>query len=51
MPDRSGLDVTAHGTREEESIARRCGFDHFVPKPYDPAALLALVVSVNRRDR
>jgi two-component system CheB/CheR fusion protein len=43
--------VTAYSTAAEIKIAERCGFDHFVPKPYEPVALLALLASVDRRER
>ena len=41
--------VTAYSTQAEKNIALRCGFDHFVPKPYDPQALLRLVASLKPR--
>ena len=30
----------------DRSLARSMGFDHYVAKPYDPSAVLALLASV-----
>jgi len=40
--------LTARKTPVDHRLAEISGFDHYVPKPYDPAALLALVCGVTR---
>jgi len=39
--------VSAHKQEEDLRRARSCGFRHFVPKPYDPEALISLLGRVS----
>jgi len=38
--------VSGHKREEDLRRARSCGFRHFVPKPYNPEALITLLNSV-----
>jgi|SRR6185503_331555 len=39
--------ITAHGAAQTRDQAEITGFHHFVPKPYDPQALLRLIESLD----
>ena len=43
--------ITAHRTPHTKEQAETSGFHHFVGKPYDPAALLKLIASLDRVTR
>jgi CheY-like chemotaxis protein len=38
--------ITGRNAGSDRSLARSMGFDHYVAKPYDPDAVLALLASV-----
>jgi signal transduction histidine kinase len=42
--------MTAHGSREDKDRALAAGFDRHLPKPFQPAALFALVDELARRE-
>jgi CheY-like chemotaxis protein len=39
--------VTGHRREEDRRLAESCGFRHFVPKPYNPEALITLLGGID----
>ena len=42
-PDLLIVAITAYGTQIDKLLGKMSGFDHYLTKPYDPDALLALL--------